>query len=669
MKLSSLRSIGEKREKDFNKLGIYEAEDLVKFYPRAYLDMTNRTSLKNVYHNDVVLVACSVTRLAPVNFGSPRKVVRAFCSQDGFPFTAVWFNQPYVAQKLKAGDYLFYGRVQNKYGQVSMVNPTFEPLDKNYRLKGIVPVYSLKGKLSQKIVRDAVKEALQRVNIDSVIPYPIIKKYDLPSLAKAYYDVHNPPDEETKAFASERIALEEYFVLISAFKIIKGGKEEARLRRYSVTAGEVKTFAQRFGFELTDGQKNAVNDVFENLRAPTRMNRLLQGDVGSGKTAVALCGIFMAVKSGYAAAYLSPTEVLAAQNYAVLQKYFPEYRVGYLAGGMTAKEKRELKTRLKNGEIDILCGTHAILQGDVEIPSLAFIVCDEQHRFGVAQRNALAEKGEGVDMLVMSATPIPRTLSLIFYGDLDVTTIADKPKARQEISTGIIPESKYEDMLEYVRKETAAGKQAYFVCAKIDDDDEEGSIISVTELFEELKGRLPTVRFGLLHGRMKDKEKAEIMTAFKNREYDCLVSTTVIEVGVDVPNATIMIIYNAERFGLSQLHQLRGRVGRGAEKSYCFLLVGSDGEVARERLTTLKNESDGFKIAEKDLEMRGSGDFFGTRQSGKMLGDFKNLRYPTQVVFEAKNLSDDAFEGGFAGEELRDAALRKYDSLKDVVLN
>ncbi|MBP3434357.1 MAG: ATP-dependent DNA helicase RecG, partial [Clostridia bacterium] len=536
---------------------------------------------------------------------------------------------------------LFYGRVQNKYGQVSMVNPTFEPLDKNYRLKGIVPVYSLKGKLSQKIVRDAVKEALQRVNIDSVIPYPIIKKYDLPSLAKAYYDVHNPPDEETKAFASERIALEEYFVLISAFKIIKGGKEEARLRRYSVTAGEVKTFAQRFGFELTDGQKNAVNDVFENLRAPTRMNRLLQGDVGSGKTAVALCGIFMAVKSGYAAAYLSPTEVLAAQNYAVLQKYFPEYRVGYLAGGMTAKEKRELKTRLKNGEIDILCGTHAILQGDVEIPSLAFIVCDEQHRFGVAQRNALAEKGEGVDMLVMSATPIPRTLSLIFYGDLDVTTIADKPKARQEISTGIIPESKYEDMLEYVRKETAAGKQAYFVCAKIDDDDEEGSIISVTELFEELKGRLPTVRFGLLHGRMKDKEKAEIMTAFKNREYDCLVSTTVIEVGVDVPNATIMIIYNAERFGLSQLHQLRGRVGRGAEKSYCFLLVGSDGEVARERLTTLKNESDGFKIAEKDLEMRGSGDFFGTRQSGKMLGDIKNLRYPTQVVFAAKKLSDD----------------------------
>jgi ATP-dependent DNA helicase RecG len=257
---------------------------------------------------------------------------------------------------------------------------------------------------------------------------------------------------------------------------------------------------------------------------------------------------------------------------------------------------------------------------------------------------------------------------LIFYGDLDVTTITDKPKARQEISTSIIPDSKYADMLDYVKRETEAGKQAYFVCSKIDDD-EEGSIMSVTELYEELQEQLPSVRFALLHGRMKDKEKSEIMAAFKDGAYDCLVSTTVIEVGVDVPNATIMIIYNAERFGLSQLHQLRGRVGRGSEKSYCFLLMGTDGENARERLTTLKNSTDGFKIAEKDLEMRGSGDFFGTRQSGKMLSDIKNLRYPTQVIFAAKRLSDDAFDGRLDTEELRTAALKKYDSLKDVVLN
>ena len=668
MKLSMLRSIGEKREKSFHSLGIYEVEDLVRFYPRAYLDLTERASLKTAYHNDMVLIACEVNRVAPVQYGRGKKMVKAFCSQDGFPFTVVWFNQPYVAQKLQAGEYLFYGRVQNKYGQISLVNPTFEPLDKNYRLKGIIPVYSLKGSLTQKTVRSAVNEALQRSNLTSVIPWQIIKKYDLPDLEKAYYDIHNPKDEKSKNEASERIALEEYFVLISAFKIIKGGKEEARTHNYTVSASDVKAFSKRFGFEFTNGQKGAVNDIFENLYAPTRMNRLLQGDVGSGKTAVALCGIYMAVKSGFTAAYLSPTEVLAAQNYAVLQRYFPDYRVGYLAGGMTAKEKRELKTKLKNGEIDILCGTHAIFQKDVEIPNLSFIVCDEQHRFGVAQRNALVEKGEGVDMLVMSATPIPRTLSLIFYGDLDITTITDKPKERQEIATSIIPETKYDDMLEYVQRETKVGKQAYFVCAKIEDD-EEGSIMSVTELYEELKGRLPTVRFALLHGKMEDKEKAEIMSAFKNREYDCLVSTTVIEVGVDVPNATIMIIYNAERFGLSQLHQLRGRVGRGAEKSYCFLLMGADGETARERLLTLKNNTDGFKIAEKDLEMRGSGDFFGTRQSGKMLSDIKNLRYPTQVIFMAKKLSDDAFEGRFDDERLRFAALKRYDKLKDVVLN
>ncbi len=668
MKLSQLRSIGEKREKDFNKLGVYEVSDLVRFYPRAYLDLTERSSLRTAYHNDMVLVACQVNRVMPVNYGNKRKMVKAFCAQDGFPFTVVWFNQPYVATQLKEGEYLFYGRVQNKFGQVSLVNPTFEPLDKNYRLKGIVPVYSLKGSLSQKVVRAAVKEALQKVDLSSVIPWQIRNKYRVEELAPAYFEVHNPTSVAAKDEASERIALEEYFTLISAFKIIKGGKEEARLHNYTVTAKDVKAFSERFGFTFTDGQKRAVNEIFENLNAPTRMNRLIQGDVGSGKTAVALCGIFMSVKSGFTAAYLSPTEVLAEQNYKLLQKFFPDYEVGYLAGGMTAKEKREMKARLKSGEIDILCGTHAILQGDVEIPKLSFIVCDEQHRFGVAQRNALAEKGQGTDMLVMSATPIPRTLSLIFYGDLDVTTIADKPKARQEISTSIIPDSKYEDMLDYVRRETESGKQAYFVCSKIDDD-EEGAIMSVNELFEELKGRLPTVRFALLHGRMKEREKTEIMAAFKRREYDCLLSTTVIEVGVDVPNATMMIIYNAERFGLSQLHQLRGRVGRGAEKSYCFLLMGSDGETARERLLTLKNNTDGFKIAEKDLEMRGSGDFFGTRQSGKMLSDIKNLRYSTGAIFMAKRLSDDVFECRLDDERLRQAALDKYQSLKDVVLN
>ena len=373
--------------------------------------------------------------------------------------------------------------------------------------------------------------------------------------------------------AAERIALEEYFVLISAFHYIKGGKDDARSFRYACTAQEVAAFARRFPFEFTPGQKAAVNEIFENCAGPHRMNRLLQGDVGCGKTAVALCGVYMAAKSGYQAAMIAPTEVLAAQNFALVRRYMPEMRVAFLAGSTPAKEKREIKRALAAGEIDVAVGTHALLQADVQPKALAFCVCDEQHRFGVAQRSALGEKGAGADMLVMSATPIPRTLSLIFYGDLDISEIRDKPKARAPVVTAVIPRHKYDDMLEYIAAEAKKGNQSYFVCPKIEGD-EEGSLMSVTELFDTLKNRLPGVRFALLHGKMKDKEKAEVMAAFKAKQYDCLVSTTVIEVGVDVPDATIMVIYNAERFGLSQLHQLRGRVGRGQQAELLFSAFG-----------------------------------------------------------------------------------------------
>ena len=667
MELTSVRGISDKRAKDLAKLNITDTAELVRYFPRAYLDMTNRVSVREVYHNDMALLACTLVSVEPVRYTGRRKVVRALLTQGRDNFTAVWFNMPYIAQKLKPGEYLFYGRVQNYYDRISLVNPSFEPLEKNNRLKGLVPVYPLKGSLTQRVLRDCIANVLKTEPIKTVIPEELIRKYKLSPLRQAYLDVHLPESQTRLKNASERIALEEYFTLISAFKLIKGDKNEARLNRYTVTEREVASFEKRFPFTFTAGQQGAVRAIYDNLTSPVRMNRLLQGDVGSGKTAVALTGIFMAVKSGFQAVYLSPTEVLAAQNYQVLCKIFPDYRVGYLAGGSTAKEKREIKAALEAGEIDILCGTHAVLQGDVRFQNLAFCVCDEQHRFGVSQRNTLSEKGNGADVLVMSATPIPRTLSLIFYGDLDVTTIPDKPKERQEISTSVIPARKYEDMLAYIRRETKAGRQAYFVCPKIDDD--EGQVTSVTELYEELKGKLFDVRFALLHGKMKEREKTEIMTAFKNGEYDCLVSTTVIEVGVDVPNATIMVVYNAERFGLSQLHQLRGRVGRGSEKSYCFLLVGSESETAMERLNILKTTTDGFELAEKDLELRGSGDFFGTRQSGKFLSDIKNLRYTTSAIFAAKKLSDEAFEKRLNFEEIKEVALKKYDSLKDVVLN
>ncbi len=336
MQLSFIKYISEKREKDLNKLRIFSTKDLVDYYPRAYLDLTKRTSLRDAYHNDMALFVCRVLSVAPVNHASRYKVVRAFCNQDGFPFTAVWFNQPYVAQKLKPGEYLFYGRVSNRFDALSVTNPTFEPLDENRRLKGIVPVYTVKGSVTQRVMANAVREALKVEKIDSVIPSPLIAKYGLSSLPKAYWNVHFPDTMSEQKGAAERIALEEYFKLISAFKLIKGDKEEVRVNEYAVTAKEVKAFTERFPFDFTDGQKQAVNDIYRNLHAPTRMNRLLQGDVGSGKTAVALCGIFMAVKSGHRAAYLSPTEVLARQNYETLCKYFPDYKVGYLSGALTA---------------------------------------------------------------------------------------------------------------------------------------------------------------------------------------------------------------------------------------------------------------------------------------------------------------------------------------------
>ena len=668
VKLTELKYISEKREKDFNKLGIFSCEELVRLYPRDYLDLTHISLITEAEHNAQILISCEVMSVE-FNRYSRRPFVRALCQQKGCIFSAVWFNQPYVAQKLKPGEYLFYGRVQNRYGMgASMVNPSFEPASSNKNLKGIIPVYPLAGSLTQKVVRDAVRQALTKVTPSTMIPEPLRKKFELVPLSESYRRIHAPQSQADITKASARIALEEYFLLISAFRVIKGYGDRVRINNYSVTEGEVTSFISSFPFTFTAGQLAAVRDIFDNLHSPSQMNRLLQGDVGSGKTAVALTAMFMAVQSGYQAVMIAPTEVLARQSFALIERYFPARRCALLVGSTPAAEKRAIKSALKRGEIDIVCGTHAVIQKDVEFCRLALVVCDEQQRFGVAQRASLADKGEGCDVLIMSATPIPRTLSLIFYGDLDITTIKDKPAARQEISTSVIPAGRYADMIAYIARRAKEGTQAYFVCPKIEGDDE-GTAMSVTELYEELSAKMSGVRLALLHGKMKEKDKNEVMRAFKAHEYDCLVSTTVIEVGVDVPNATIMVVYNAERFGLSQLHQLRGRVGRGAEKSYCFLLMGSDTPEARERLAVIKNNTDGFKIAEADLELRGGGDFMGTRQSGRVLSEIKNLKFPASVIFTAKAISDEAFSGNYPISALRAAALEKYKQLEDVVLN
>lgn len=670
MELTKIKGISDKRNEDFKKMGINSTKDLISFFPRAYLDLRNRQLLKYAYHNDVVLTNGKVVSIPVNRFIARRGFVKVVCEQEGLIYSIVWFNQPYVLGKLRQGEeYLFYGRVQIKNGEISLINPTFEPCEKVYRLQGIVPQYQIKGSLSQKIVRDSAKIAVTLEKPTSVIPYDLQEKYGLKNLFSAYREVHNPTDFDAIKTASDRIATEEYFALISAFKILKGDKNQVRLNRYSISPAVLSEFVmKRFSFEFTDGQKKAVNEIYSDMTGACSMNRLMQGDVGSGKTAVSACAVYVAAASGYQVAMIAPTEVLARQNYEVIKKIFPEINVCLLVGSLTAKEKREIKAGIKSGIYRIVVGTHAVIQDDVEFKNLSLCVCDEQQRFGVAQRSSLLNKGVTPDVLVMSATPIPRTLSLILYGDLDITTIYDKPKNRQPVQTNIVPSEKYNDMLGFIGREIAEGKQAYFVCPKIDGD-EEGSVMSVTETYAEICEKMPNVKVGLLHGKMKEAEKTAVMTDFKNKKIDLLVSTTVIEVGVDVPSATVMVIYNAERFGLSQLHQLRGRVGRSDIKSYCFLTTSkTDGE-AIERLKIIKDNTDGFKVSEYDYKLRGGGDFMGERQSGKFMSELGFLNYSVEAVYLAKKISDEAFERGEITDAVKSVAMEKYEKLKNVTLN
>ncbi len=669
MELKYIKGLSDKRINDLNKMGIFSAEDLVKHFPRSYLDLRRSVKLYEAVHNDFALCKGRVIGKPTLIKKGKLSIVKALCQQDDEIFSIVWFNQPYVQSKLNDGEeYLFYGRVRNRFGQVSLTNPTFEEFDKNFSLKGIVPVYSVKGSLTQKVMRSVIKDALGKVKISSVLPNFVALKNNVGDISQAYNSVHNPNSFDERDQASERIALEEYFILISAFKIIKGDKMQVRLNHYDISGPQIKDFTNRFGFELTQGQKNAINDVFSDLRSGKVMNRLLQGDVGSGKTVVSLCAIYSAFVSGFQSVMLAPTEVLAKQNYELICKYIPEAKVAFLSGSLSQKEKNAVKNGIESGEFSIVCGTHAILEKDVIFKNLSLCVCDEQQRFGVAQRSNLVSKGKFCDVLVMSATPIPRTLSLIFYGDLDISTILDKPKMRVEIQTNVVSNEKYEDMLNFVQREVDSGRQVFFVCPKIEGD-VEGTVMSVKEIFDELKNRLPRLKTAILHGKMKDKEKTEIMVNFKEKQFDALISTTVIEVGIDVPNATIMVIYGADRFGLSQLHQLRGRVGRSDLKSYCFLLSDSQNEKSLSRLKVIKQNTDGFAISECDYEERGSGDFLGTKQSGKTVISLGGLKYSTSTIFLAKKLSDDAFSSGENIQSLKELAIMKYNSLKDVTLN
>lgn len=620
--LRYVKGVGEARARAFGRLGVHDLAGLVSFFPRAYEDRTRLVRIAELADGDLVCVEAVVgtePQLSRIRRGLDLLRFRAVDETGAMQLT--FFNQAYLKDQFRKGEsYVFYGRAQVKGRFVSMTNPVFDRLADFGRVTGrIVPVYRLTSGLSQNTVRSAVRQALDmsQGRLPDGLPDCVADEYKLCTARYAYENVHFPADMQALSLARRRLVFEELFVLACALGLLRGGREGAQGR--VLRGAGLGTFTGSLPFSPTGAQLRAMREAIGDMSSGKLMNRLIQGDVGSGKTLVAAACIWYAAQSGAQSAFMAPTEILAEQHYATLTGFLEPFgiRVAKLTGSMRAAEKRAVLSGLASGEYALCVGTHALLSGGVEFRDLALVVTDEQHRFGVQQRAALAEKGLRPHILVMSATPIPRTLALMIYGELDVSLIDELPPGRQKVDTFAVDESYRARLGGFIEKLVSEGRQVFVVCPRIEEGEEAGDgLKSAEEHAEELRQQLPGLRIACIHGKLKAREKDEIMSRFAAGETDVLVSTTVIEVGVDVPNAALMVVENAERFGLSQLHQLRGRVGRGKHKSWCILVSDAKGEEARARLSAMTHISDGFKIAEEDLRLRGPGDFFGSRQHG-----------------------------------------------------
>lgn len=610
-----IKGVGEKRAKLFNSLGIFCVDSLIHFYPRKYEDWSASKSLESVKSGETVSI--KATLITPVKEAMIRRGLTLFkCKfSDGENVISVTiFNNKYLAKSLRIyEDYYLYGKIEKSLLNFSMNSPKIEKAE---NILAIQPVYPAKEKLTSRSISKIMKTALDELGeIEETLDDEIMQKYSLISLDKAIKNIHFPNSADDYLPARKRLIFEELLTLqLGLLKLKSNKKSETALVIKDDYSSE---FEKLLPFNLTNAQKRTISECLQDMKSKYPCNRLVQGDVGSGKTAVAASLIYSVIKNGYQATMMAPTEILATQHYESLLKILAPagINIRLLTGSTPAKEKKEIKKALFDGEIDLIIGTHALIQNDVAFKNLALVITDEQHRFGVKQRAQLAEKGEDVHTIVMSATPIPRTLGLILYGDLDISILDELPPGRQEIRTDVVDSRYHKRLYKFIKDAIARGEQCYIVCPAVEEN--ETNIKSAEELADELaNGEFKGYNLGILHGKMKPKDKEAIMKSFASGKVSLLVATTVVEVGVDVPNATIMVIENAERFGLSTLHQLRGRVGRGNKKSYCVLVSDAKGETARERLMTMKKYSDGFKIADTDLKLRGPGDFFGSRQHG-----------------------------------------------------
>ena len=628
-RLSELRGIGPKRYEALKQIGLLTVYDLLTYYPRSYEDRRLLTPIAELVVGEQQAVSGILRRTAEKGTGRGLHILRADIDDGTGMLEIVWFNQKFLKPKLKAGMRLFaVGKIEYAYGgwgklQMSQVKD-FSLLDKGAKetdLLGILPVYAATGQLSQKFFRSIFQTLFQgQPQIKEILPETICRRYRLLERGEAYRQVHFPESPEALQSARERLIFEELYLIQCGLLLLRRESREKKkgVRHLGFSRLLKETFAA-LPFELTSDQKSVWRDVSQDMETEVPMRRLVQGDVGSGKTVIALLAFVKTVENGFQGAFLAPTEILARQHFEKFSKLLNVLgvRLLLLTGRLTKKEREAAYEMIQSHETDIVIGTHALLQESVVFAALGLVVTDEQHRFGVEQRAVLEKRADRVpDMLVMTATPIPRTMTLTVYGDLDVSRIEHLPPGRIPVQTFVRTPDRRTLIYQFVLGEIAKGRQAYVVCPLIEHNDEI-DLPSAEEVYEELRsGIFQDKRCGLLHGRLTGKEKETVMEAFQAGELDLLVTTTVIEVGVDVPNASIMVIENAERFGLAQLHQLRGRIGRGTYRSYCILVSAARTEIARQRLALMQSVADGFVLAEEDLKLRGPGQFFGSMQHG-----------------------------------------------------